>query len=215
MGYIDPATVVSPKNRWKLGRVLCNAGQGGWSLAEGWWDESPTLGIRWNGDDDSGSPGNPQSHGNPTWFILPEELHEAARGLARYLTETVDSITFKSERPEGFDYGVFRVTMSVHGGIRERIDGGNVIFEIPTLPKRFFRYEDMKFMLPPMSDKAPWRGRFVDGEWVAIVQTNGISEEQNPTSMDVVRDALFSQVAKALAPWKQTDTLSQIAHRPL
>jgi hypothetical protein len=215
MGYKDPTTVLSPKSRWEFGKALCNTGQGGWSIAEGWWEGVPALGIRWNGDDDSGSPGNPQSHGNPTWFILPEELREAARELAHCLAEAIDFVTFKNERPEGFDYGVFRVTMSIRGKIRERIEGRNVTFEIPTLPKRFFRHEDMKFMMPPTSDRAPWRGRFVDGEWTAIVQTNGISEQENPTSMDVVRDALIAQVVRALEPWKPTDIQPRVAHRAL
>ena len=197
MGYKDPATVLAPRTRWEFGRVLCNTGQGGWSIAEGQWDKDSTLGIRWNGDDDSGSPGNPQSHGNPTWFILPEELHEAARQIASRLTETVNLITFRSEHPVDFAYGVFRVTMSIGGKVREQVERRDVIFEIPTLPKRLFRPEDTKFMLSPTSDKTPWRGRFVNGEWTAIVQTNGISEEENPTSMDVVKDALIAQVVKA------------------
>jgi len=72
MSYTDPQTVVSPRNRWELGNVVCNTGQSGWSVAEGTWDKQPVVGIRWNGDDEVA--GNPQSHGNPTWFILPEDL---------------------------------------------------------------------------------------------------------------------------------------------
>jgi hypothetical protein len=34
------------------------------------------IGIRWNGGDDGPGIGNPQSRGNATWFILPEELAE-------------------------------------------------------------------------------------------------------------------------------------------
>lgn len=202
MGYRDPAAVQAPKTRWSLGKILCNTGQRGWSIAEGVWDASPTLGIRWNGDDDGGSPGNPQSHGNPTWFILPDELHQAARTLAAGLADAIGNIAFNHDRPEGFDYGVYRVSMSVRGEIRKSIEARNVIFEIPALPKRFFRFDEQQFMMPRASADQPWRGRFVDGEWRAIVQTNGISEEENPTSMDVVKDTLIAQVLKALEPWK-------------
>lgn len=202
MGFRDPATVLSPKNRWEFGKVLCSTGQGGWSIAEGCWEGHPTLGMRWNGDDDSGSPGNPQSHGNPTWFILPDELHEAARVLADGLADALGYVTFKHERPADFDYGVFRISMSVRGKVREKADARNVVFEIPTLPKRFFRYDEPQYMMPRASGDQPWRGCFVNGEWKAIVQTNGISEEENPTSMDVVKDALIAQVLKALEPWK-------------
>jgi len=35
------------------------------------------VGIRWNGSEDGPGIGNPQSRGNATWFILPEELAQA------------------------------------------------------------------------------------------------------------------------------------------
>ena len=216
MSYKNPSTVVSPKNRWKLGNVLCSTGQAGWSVAEGWWDEESTLGIRWNGDDDSGSPGNPQSHGNPTWFIVPSELHEAVRGVAFSLNDAMSFVTFKSERPTGWDFGVFAVTIEVHGQVRKTIEGQGVTFDVPTLPKRFFRHDfEHGYGQPPSSDGAPWRGRFVDGVWKSIVQTNGISEESNPTSMDIVRDALIASVMSSLAPWKLSKTPSLVSHHDL
>jgi hypothetical protein len=39
------------------------------------WENEDRIGIRWNGDGGSGV-GNPQSRGNATWFILPDELQE-------------------------------------------------------------------------------------------------------------------------------------------
>ena len=39
------------------------------------WEGSEAIGIRWNGEEGSGI-GNPQSRGNPTWFILPDELRD-------------------------------------------------------------------------------------------------------------------------------------------
>ena len=197
MGFKDPAKVISPKHRWEMGTVLCSTGQGGWSVAEGRWDKQPALGIRWNGDDDSGSPGNPQSHGNPTWFIVPEELQEAVRGVAYRLNEAVSSVTFTRESPSDFDEGVFRIAMTVEGKARAFVDNNAFTFEVPNLPNRFFRHEP-ELRVAPRDEKSPWRGRFKDGRWTAIVQTNGIAEGQNPTSMDVVRDALVASVAQSL-----------------
>lgn len=90
MGYQDPAQVRSPKGAVTHLRVLHDGGEQlsdhplweGWSIAELEWYETPTLAIRWNGSttsDGVSEVGNPQSRGNPTWFILPEPLHEAIR----------------------------------------------------------------------------------------------------------------------------------------
>ena len=32
--------------------------------------------IRWNGSGNEPGMGNPQSHGYPTWFVLPDEIAE-------------------------------------------------------------------------------------------------------------------------------------------
>jgi hypothetical protein len=40
------------------------------------WESQDRIGIRWNGGEGPGV-GNPQSRGNATWFILPDELSEA------------------------------------------------------------------------------------------------------------------------------------------
>jgi len=40
------------------------------------WDgDEQVVGIRWNGDlNDPNDKGNPRSHGQATWFILPDEM---------------------------------------------------------------------------------------------------------------------------------------------
>ncbi len=200
MGYRKPETVVAPKGRWELRKVLCNTGQGGWSAAEGTWDDSPALAMRWNGDDDSGSPGNPQSHGNPTWFIVPDELHDAVRDVARSLNQAMGLVSCETTQLEEFHYGVFKVTLRMQEHISISDD---IRFEIPQLPQRFFRHEQ-KYSVPPNGPGKPWSGRFVDGVWEGLVQTNGVSEDENSTNIRVVKDALVASVMKALKPWKDS-----------
>ena len=82
MTYVKPQNVTSPRNRWRLRRVLHDGGEGSWSAAEGQWDDEglwgEVLAVRWNGC--SGSEiGNPQSRGLATWFILPDELEHPVR----------------------------------------------------------------------------------------------------------------------------------------
>ena len=75
MAYVEPATVLAPKASIRSVEILYNAGPGGWSVASIDWEGSEAIGIRWNGKDGPGI-GNPQSRGNATWFILPDELKE-------------------------------------------------------------------------------------------------------------------------------------------
>ena len=77
MAYVDPITVVSPRNRLRSVEVLYNSGPGpeeSWSVALLDFDGDECLGIRWNGNDGKPGVGNPQSRAKPTWFVVPEEL---------------------------------------------------------------------------------------------------------------------------------------------
>jgi len=76
MAYVEPASVLAPKASIRSVEVLYNRGRGQWSVARVTWEDRERIGIRWNGDDDGPGIGNPQSRGNATWFILPDELQE-------------------------------------------------------------------------------------------------------------------------------------------
>ena len=82
MSYVKPGDVDSPKNRWRLRRVLYDGGERQWSAAEGQWEDDglwgDALAIRWNGSTGA-EIGNPQSRGLATWFIIPAALENAVR----------------------------------------------------------------------------------------------------------------------------------------
>jgi hypothetical protein len=79
MAYVDPITVVSPRNRIRSHDLLYSTGPGGWSVALLDFDGGERLGIRWNGSQDEPGIGNPQSRARPTWFVVPEELAAVVR----------------------------------------------------------------------------------------------------------------------------------------
>lgn len=75
MSYIEPKDAKSPRERWGLIDVLYNGGPNDHAVAIGEWEGVRCLAMRWNGTDESPA-GNPQSRGNPTWFIVPKEYNE-------------------------------------------------------------------------------------------------------------------------------------------
>ncbi len=81
-----PQDALSPRNRIAPGslNVIFTAANGEWSVAEMVWDGKRSFGVRWNGDiNDPDDKGNPRSHANGTWFILPDEIGQPISALAR------------------------------------------------------------------------------------------------------------------------------------
>ena len=86
--YHDPKTVLSPKERVRSVEVIFDKGpvDYSWSVARLQWDDSSVVGIRWNGDRTS-TKGLPQARGNPTWFVVPDELADAVLKAAQKWSE--------------------------------------------------------------------------------------------------------------------------------
>jgi hypothetical protein len=81
--YIGPTEVISPKAHWHLFDVILDRKEGNCAYALGTWDGERRIGFRWNGNNETGPIGNPQSRGLPTWTMLDPALHEAVVGLLR------------------------------------------------------------------------------------------------------------------------------------
>ena len=88
MAYIDPRTVLSPKNRVASVDILYDGGPGHWSVARLEYDGEERVGMRWNGEEDEAGIGNPQSRGKPTWFVVPNELSALVREEAEQLSNS-------------------------------------------------------------------------------------------------------------------------------
>lgn len=75
MSYIDPKHVNSPKNSVTDLMPVYDAGEWESSVALLKWDGEDRVAMRWNGGTENPgekpSPGNPQSRGLPTWFVIP------------------------------------------------------------------------------------------------------------------------------------------------
>jgi hypothetical protein len=174
MAYFDPIKVVSPKASWGLKAVIHNTGQGGWSAAEGEWDGTPCLAVRWNGSDTDEGVGNPQSRGYPTWFVVPDELRSAVRQEIDRLSET-GIVQCDINRPEEYELGAWRVVITLGPQVLYRLDGGLLVFSLPTLPNRMCHADKGYFR----AIEGELRGCFQDGKWYGDVYSNGISENEN------------------------------------
>ena len=88
MAYVNPETVVSPRNKIRSVDVLYDDGAGSWSVAILDYDGRERLGIRWNGENGESGIGNPQSRARPTWFVLPDELAAVVREQVEQLANS-------------------------------------------------------------------------------------------------------------------------------
>lgn len=74
MKYIDPHHVDSPKNSVSSLFPVYDGGEWNISVTLIKWDGEDRVAMRWNGGTEKGStkptPGNPQSRGLPTWFVI-------------------------------------------------------------------------------------------------------------------------------------------------
>ena len=90
MSYVRPESVQGPKRRVSNVRVVYDAGPDEGAVCELDWDGEPGVAIRWNGGSDDRPLGNPQSRGNPTWFLVPVEFQEVVLQRARELAPESD-----------------------------------------------------------------------------------------------------------------------------
>jgi hypothetical protein len=88
MAYIDPQTVLSPKNLVGAVDIIYNSGPSGWSVARLEYDGEERIGMRWNGKEEKAGIGNPQSRGKPTWFVVPKEFSALVREEAEQLSSS-------------------------------------------------------------------------------------------------------------------------------
>ena len=98
MPYVDPSTVQSPKGLVEDIQVIYDKGPTplSWSIAQLRWGKKPAVGIRWNGDVDKPGSGQPQSRGNATWFIVPDEIAEGVISAAAALEREKDDALYQS-----------------------------------------------------------------------------------------------------------------------
>ena len=105
-------------------------------------------------------------------------------------------------RPAGFTDRVSLVTIRVTD---PRVTSKHIGFEVPLVDSWYFRPTERKeFYMAPLPDSAsPMRGVIVNGEWECIVQSNGVSEEENPVSREALKEILIHALEEAILPFQE------------
>ncbi|MDR5796480.1 hypothetical protein QCE49_24145 [Caballeronia sp. LZ008] len=111
-----------------------------------------------------------------------------ARAILPALTSRVRCSIF---RPDRYQYGAWRVRIAIGPVIQAFLGGSRLVFALPKLPKRHV-VMDKGFMF----DLGV--GVFQDGEWCADIYSNGVHEDENPTSLAQVKAELLQAVNLAL-----------------
>lgn len=194
MAYINPASVISPKHSWGSNhQVLWDGGDSSWSAADGLWEDKPCLALRWNGSEGHDGIGNPQSRGNPTWFIVPSQLEKDMRQTIRAIAESRSVVLCEVYQADGYQLGAWRLEAKLHPVFVKKLSGQSLTFNLPEIPKRLFISEKEYRTAGPEG----LLGMFVNGQWKGDVYSNGINENENPSSVDDFRRAFIEVVRSA------------------
>jgi len=86
-----------------------------------------------------------------------------------------------------------------------RVTSKHIGFEIPVVDNWCFRPTERKefYMAPLLNSASPLRGVIVDGEWECVVQSNGVSEEDNPVSREALKEILTHALEVAILPFQE------------
>jgi hypothetical protein len=107
-----------------------------------------------------------------------------------------DDVRVTVERPAGYDYGAWRVRMTLRSPAAMEFMGGPVPFRIPQLKERRI-CSDKGYRVAAVNWDGTGSGLdgiFVDGVWEGDVYSNGVAEDDNATSIDSVVAALKAAV---------------------
>ena len=111
-----------------------------------------------------------------------------------------DRLTVHIYHPTDYDFGAWRVKMRLRNPAAINWQGNPVPFAFPQLPKRRLHPDEpyLSVVQQPGGNGYAIGGHFVNGTFEGHLYSNGIEEEQNPTSIEEVREALARVVIDIL-----------------
>ncbi|MFK3968602.1 hypothetical protein ACI2KT_34145 [Ensifer adhaerens] len=111
-----------------------------------------------------------------------------------------EEVSVDVKRPPDYQSGAWRVTVRLRNPADLERWGVPVPFAFPDLPKRRLHPDDgyLAVVRKNGSDELVIGGQFVKGIWHGHLYTNGIPEDENPTSIEEVKAALRETATKLI-----------------
>lgn len=125
-----------------------------------------------------------------------DQLRELiANFVSEYQQRHEDLLRIEIWRPEGYDFGAWRVSIQQRGGGRKQTG----VFPLPKLKHRLIVSDpEFRGVLSLGGGEVELGGCLAAGEWRGHLYSNGISESENPTSLQAVKDALYALLTPIL-----------------
>ncbi|WP_458062231.1 hypothetical protein [Paraburkholderia strydomiana] len=117
--------------------------------------------------------------------------------LARAIAPAIDPrVRCSIFRPKQYSDRASRVRLSLGPVARAKLSNSTLVFDLPQHAQRLFVAE--KGFLFDINPPKVLRGKFVDGEWMGDLYSNGVSEAENKLPLDELRAILIRNVNTAL-----------------
>lgn len=123
--------------------------------------------------------------------------------IEKFLEKTIDATRARSVvhiyRPEGYDLGAWRITITLSNPSDGLWNEMPFPFKLPELSSRRIASDKENLAVVNDGGKIVIGGKFDHaGIWRGHLYSNGIAEDENPTSIDEVRDVLHDTVKELL-----------------
>lgn len=111
-------------------------------------------------------------------------------------------------RPDGYGLGAHKVEASLDAAETKAYAEWPISFHLPELLNRLIHTSPNFVVAASTGSGTEVRGIFVEGRWEAHVYTNGIAEEDNPTTIDDamldLEESIAASVKLAVDGYAQT-----------
>jgi len=117
-----------------------------------------------------------------------------------------DRVVVHISRPEGYNLGAWRVFVKLRNPDEAIWLGKSVPFPLPKLEKRRLSADDEYRAVVGRPGFAGYElgGVFINGEWRGHLYSNGVEEQQNPTTIPEVQAALIEHITEHLNRFKSS-----------
>lgn len=124
-----------------------------------------------------------------------------------------DDVKIHLDQPDTYMHGAYRARITLRPADAAAFKGVPIAFPLPRLPKRRVHADDGFFVAASNwnGTGSGFDGVLVDGVWQGHIYSNGIDEDENPTPIADVAEALRAAVIERIAVLRRAGGL-RLAH---